>query len=177
MISDMLFLAKADNKQALLKKEPLQLDVEIGRVFEFYEALAAEQDIELRQTGAATVFADRTMIQRALSNLLSNAIRFTPRGMAIDVAVAAADGWVDIAVRNPGPEIAPEHQERIFERLYRIDPSRRQGQTDNVGLGLAITKSIVEMHGGQVSVASRNGHVTFVIRIPVPSSIQLVAQT
>ena len=138
---------------------------------------AAEQEIELRQTGAATVFADRTMIQRALSNLLSNAIRFTPRGMAIDVDVSTADGWVDVAVRNPGPEIPVEHRERIFERLYRIDPSRRQGQTDNVGLGLAITKSIVEMHGGQISMASRDGHVTFLIRMPVPSSMQPVCET
>lgn len=171
MISDMLFLAKADNKQASLMKAPMELDVEVGRLFEFYEALAAEQGIELRQTGAATVFADRTMIQRALSNLLSNAIRFTPRGMAIDVSVGAADGWANIAVSNPGPEIQAEHRERIFERLYRIDPSRRQGQTDNVGLGLAITKSIVEMHGGQISMASRDGHVTFLIRIPLGSAL------
>ena len=166
MISDMLFLAKADNKQASLKKESIELDVEVGRLFEFYEALAAEQGVELRQTGTAKVFADRTMIQRALSNLLSNAIRFTPSGMAIDVAVDAADGWANIAVSNPGPGIPAEHRERIFERLYRIDPSRRQGQTDNVGLGLAITKSVVEMHGGQISMASRDGRVTFLIRIP-----------
>ncbi len=170
MISDMLFLAKADNKQASLKREPIELDVEVGRLFEFYEALAAEQGIELRQTGAAKLFADRTMIQRALSNLLSNAIRFTPGGKAIDVAVDAADGWANIAVTNPGPEIPAEHKERIFERLYRVDPSRRQGQTDNVGLGLAITKSIVEMHGGEISMTSRDGHVTFLIRIPVSSS-------
>ncbi len=169
MISDMLFLAKADNKQASLRKEMLDLRAEVAGLFDFYEALAGEHGIELQQAGAARVFADRSMIQRALSNLLSNAIRFTPRGMAITVSLAAEDGWATLAVSNPGPEIPAEHRERIFERLYRIDPSRRQGSTDNVGLGLAITRSIVEMHGGHISVASQQGQVTFLIRIPVAS--------
>ena len=120
--------------------------------------------------GAATVSADRAMMQRALSNLLSNAIRFTPPGMAIDVAVGAVDGWANVAVCNPGPEIPLEHRERIFERLYRIDPSRRQGQADNVGLGLAIARSIVEMHGGHIRVDSGQGRVTFLIAIPLASS-------
>lgn len=170
MISDMLFLAKADNKQASLKREPVALEAEVSALFDFYEALATEQGVELRQTGAASVFADRAMIQRALSNLLSNAIRFTPRGMAIDVRVGVEDGWASLAVSNPGPEIPPEHRERIFERLYRIDRSRRQGQTDNVGLGLAITRSIVEMHGGRITVASGQGRVTFRVTMPAATS-------
>ncbi len=170
MISDMLFLAKADNKQAILKKESVDLHLEVAKLFEFYEALAGEQGIELRVRGAATVSADRAMMQRALSNLLSNAMRFTPPGMAIDVTVGAVDGWANVAVSNPGPEIPLEHRERIFERLYRIDPSRRQGQADNVGLGLAIARSIVEMHGGHISVDSGQGRVTFLIAIPLAPS-------
>jgi two-component system heavy metal sensor histidine kinase CusS len=170
MISDMLFLAKADNKQASLRKETVDLRAEVAGLLDFYEALAGEQGIELHQTGAAKITADRSMIQRALSNLLSNAIRFTPRGKAITVSLGTENGWATLAVSNPGPEIPEEHRERIFERLYRIDPSRRQGSTDNVGLGLAITKSIVEMHGGYISVASGQGRVTFLIRIPEASS-------
>jgi two-component system heavy metal sensor histidine kinase CusS len=167
MISDMLFLAKADNRQATLHKESVALEAEVRGLFEFYEALASEQGIELRQAGAAIVPADRAMVQRALSNLLSNALRFTPQGRAIDVDIGTEDGRASIAVTNPGPEIPAEHRERIFERLYRVDPSRRQGGSDNVGLGLAITKSIVEMHGGDIRVESGNARVTFVIRLPL----------
>jgi two-component system heavy metal sensor histidine kinase CusS len=120
----------------------------VASLFDFYEALASEQGIELQQTGKAKVSGDRLMIQRALSNLLSNAIQFTPRGMAIKVSIGTENDWANLAISNPGPDIPAELRERIFERLYRIDPSRREGHPDNVGLGLAITKSIVEMHGG-----------------------------
>jgi two-component system heavy metal sensor histidine kinase CusS len=166
MISDMLFLAKADNKQVFLKKEWVELETEVASLFDFYDALATEQGILLQQTGKARVSADRLMIQRALSNLLSNAIRFTPRGMAITVDISTENGWVNLAIRNPGPAIRQEHLERIFERLYRIDPSRREGNTDNVGLGLAITKSIMDIHGGRISVESKEGRVTFSLRLP-----------
>lgn len=166
MISDMLFLAKADNKQASMRKEEVELQTQVANLFDFYDALASESGIELQQTGSATIFADRLMMQRALSNLLSNAIRFTPPGMAIKVSIRSEDGWATLAISNPGPEISADQRERIFERLYRIDPSRREGQSDNVGLGLAITKSIVEMHGGQISVSSQDGQVTFLLRLP-----------
>lgn len=166
MISDMLFLAKADNKKVSLKKEWVDLEVEVGNLFDFYEALASDMGIALQQTGKAKVYADRLMIQRALSNLLSNAIRFTPRSMTIKVHIGMANGRVNLAISNPGPEISPALQERIFERLYRIDPSRREGHTDNIGLGLAITKSIVEMHEGQISVVSEEGQVTFLVQLP-----------
>jgi len=167
MISDMLFLAKADNKQASLRKESVELQTEVANLFDFYEALASELGIELQQTGTAKVFADRAMMQRALSNLLANAIRFTPRGMAIKVSMGTENSWALLSISNPGPDIPAEQRERIFERLYRIDPSRREGQSDNVGLGLAITKSIVEMHGGQIGVTSQDGRVTFFLRIPL----------
>ncbi len=167
MISDMLFLAKADNKQATLRKEQVDLHAEVANLFEFYEALASESGIGLKQTGTAEVFADRLMMQRALSNLLSNAIRFTPRGMVVTVSMGTEDGWARLAISNPGRDIPADQRERIFERLYRIDPSRREGHTDNVGLGLAITKSIVEMHRGQISVTSKDGEVTFFLRMPI----------
>ncbi len=167
MISDMLFLAKADNKRVFLKKETVDLATEVMTLFEFFEALASEQGIELQQSGAATVEADRLMIQRALSNMLSNAIRFTPRGMAIRVNMGVESGWAHLSIANPGPEIPIEHRARIFERFYRIDPSRREGYADNIGLGLAITKSIIEMHGGRISVGSRDGMVTFTMSLPV----------
>jgi two-component system, OmpR family, heavy metal sensor histidine kinase CusS len=166
MITDMLFLAKADNKLLSLKKERVNLPVEVAGLFEFYDAMASERGITLRQSGEALVSADRLMIQRALSNLLSNALRYTPPGGEINVESGIDGAWARLAVTNPGSEIPVEQQERIFERLYRIDPSRREGHTDNVGLGLAITRSIIEMHGGKISVSSNDGRVIFTMTLP-----------
>lgn len=167
MISDMLFLAKADNKLVVLKREPIDLQAEVTRLFEFYDALAGEHGVRLVHSGTATVSGDRLMIQRALSNLLSNAIRFTPEGMAVTVTMGEDEDWVKVVVANPGPEIPAENLSRIFDRLYRVDPSRREGHTDNIGLGLAITKSIIEMHGGTISAESENGRTWFTITIPL----------
>lgn len=167
MITDMLFLAKADNKLLSLKKEPVALAQEVAGLFEFYEAMASERGIGLIQSGDATVAADRLMVQRALSNLLSNALRYTPEGGEIRVEIGADRDRVNLTIANPGPEIPADQRDRIFERLYRIDPSRREGHTDNVGLGLAITRSIVEMHGGRISADSKDGWVVFTMILPV----------
>ncbi len=167
MTSDMLFLAKADNKLVVPKLEELDLEAEVAAVFDFYEALASEHNVRLEQDGVALIAADRLMLRRALSNLLSNAIRFTPSGMAIRVHIGKLQGeWVQLAVTNPGPEIPEEQRTRVFERLYRIDPSRQGGQSDNVGLGLAIIKSIVELHGGNIDVQCGNGETTFTLCLP-----------
>lgn len=169
MISDMLFLAKADNRLLVLHLESMDLQSEVARLLEFYEALASERGVRLTLRGSATVDADRLMIQRALSNLLSNAIRFTPEGMAIEVTIERdARQQTMITVRNPGTEISAEHMPKIFDRLYRIDPSRQDERSENVGLGLAITRSIVEMHRGTISAESVNGWTCFTITLPSP---------
>ena len=166
MVSDMLFLAKADNSQVAPNREAINLQAEVAKLFDFYEALASARHIHLAQSGAATVCADRLMIQRALSNVLSNAIRFTPEGMGVEVTIGENADQAMLAVANPGPEIPAEHLPRIFERLYRVDAARREGRTENVGLGLAITKSIVEMHGGVISAESAKGRTRFTITLP-----------
>lgn len=94
------------------------------------------------------------MLRRALSNLLSNAIRHTPRGGTVSVGIGpVANGFVSVMVENPGEPIAAEHLLRIFDRFYRVDSSR-QRTSEGAGLGLAITRSIVGAHGGQTRVFS-----------------------
>src|SRR3990167_5195319 len=171
IVSDMLFLAKADNSLVAPNREMVDLREEVAKLFDFYEALASARHIHLAQSGAATVFADRLMIQRALSNVLSNAIRFTPEGMAIEVTIEENADQAMIAIENPGPEIPAEHLPRIFERLYRVDAARREGNTENTGLGLAITKSIVEMHGGTISAKSAKGRTCFTITLPQQETV------
>lgn len=166
MISDMLFLATVDNSLIAPKREVIDLQAEVAKLFDFYEALAGESHVRMVQNGAATVCADRLMIQRALSNLLSNAIRFTPEGMAVEVTIGENANQAMIAVANPGPEIPAEHLPRIFERLYRVDAARREGHAENVGLGLAITQSIIEMHGGTIGAESAKGRTCFTITLP-----------
>lgn len=167
MISGMLFLAKADNQLLVPNRESIDLQLEVGRLLEFFEALASERQIRLIQRGAATVKADRLMLQRALSNLLSNAIRFTPKGQAVEVTLGqAADHQVTIAIENPGVGIPADQLSRIFDRLWRVDTSRQDNRSESTGLGLAITRSIVEMHKGRISVISENARTCFTITLP-----------
>jgi two-component system heavy metal sensor histidine kinase CusS len=151
----------------VLKPERVELHEEVARLLGFYEALAGERGVTLEQSGSATVESDRLMIQRALSNLLSNAIRFTPAGKAVKVTIAREREHATVKVENPGEQIPPEHLPKIFERLYRVDRSRREGASDNVGLGLAITKSIVEMHGGSVAAESDVRRTSFTLSLPL----------
>ena len=156
MIADMLFLAKADNGLIVPSREPVDLAAEIGNLFTYYELLAEERGVTLAVQGKGSVTGDRLMLRRALSNLLSNAIRHTPRGGVVSVKIAGAgDGFISVSVENPGEPIPAEHLPRIFDRFYRIDPSR-QRTSEGAGLGLAITRSIIRAHGGQISVSSGN---------------------
>jgi two-component system heavy metal sensor histidine kinase CusS len=104
------------------------------------------------------------MIRRALSNLLSNAIRNTPEEGAVTVSIKAAGSRVAVRIENPAPTMAPEHLPHLFERFYRPDASR-QRSGEGAGLGLAIVKSIVEAHGGSISVSSSENLITFEITL------------
>jgi two-component system heavy metal sensor histidine kinase CusS len=166
MIADMLFLAKADNGLMIPNRESVHLATELQSLFEFYEALADESGVSLRMTGAADTVGDALMLRRALSNLISNAIRHTPRGGTVDVTIRqVSPDEVGIEVRNPGAAIPPEHLGRIFDRFYRVEPSR-QKSTEGAGLGLAITKSIIGAHGGTIMVSSSPGSTSFRVVLP-----------
>jgi two-component system heavy metal sensor histidine kinase CusS len=166
MIGDMLFLAKADNRLIVPKRETVDLQQEVARLMEFHEVLASDRGIRLAAMGAVVVAGDRLMLQRAISNLLSNAIRHTPAGGTVSITLAPDQGGAIIAVENPGAGIAPEHLPHLFDRFYRVDPARREGAEENSGLGLAIAKSIIEAHGGRVSAASSEGRTRFELRLP-----------
>jgi len=106
------------------------------------------------------------MLRRAVSNLLSNALRHTPNGGKVTVKIdEAEDSMTHIAVENTGSEITSEHLPRLFDRFYRVDSSR-QRTTESSGLGLAITRSIVLAHGGEVDVCSANGLTSFTLSLP-----------
>ncbi|TCK18021.1 two-component system heavy metal sensor histidine kinase CusS [Thiogranum longum] len=164
MINDMLFLAKADNDPDDMKTAEVDLASEVETLFEFYEAWAEEHGVKLKLEGTAKVPGDRLMLQRALGNLLSNAIRHASPGATVRIELSAtAMNEAYIVIENPGPSISPEHLPKLFDRFYRVDPARQEGGT---GLGLAIVKSIVEAHGGSVSVTSSEGITRFQVILP-----------
>jgi two-component system heavy metal sensor histidine kinase CusS len=166
MIADMLFLAKADNGLIVPNSGIVDLAMEVRNLFGFYEAFAEEQGVSLNLAGEGIIRGDRLMIRRALSNLLSNAIRHTPSGEAVKVHIEQAkSGVIRLTIENPGEAIEPEHLPRLFDRFYRIDPSR-QKSGDGAGLGLAITKSIVEAHKGTIQAFSSNGLTCFGMTFP-----------
>ncbi|EIC2022369.1 Cu(+)/Ag(+) sensor histidine kinase CusS [Escherichia coli] len=166
MVSDMLFLAQADNNQLIPEKKMLNLADEVGKVFDFFEALAEDRGVELRFVGdKCQVAGDPLMLRRALSNLLSNALRYTPPSEAIVVRCQTVNHQVQVSVENPGTPIAPEHLPRLFDRFYRVDPSR-QRKGEGSGIGLAIVKSIVVAHKGTVAVTSDARGTRFVIMLP-----------
>lgn len=169
-ISDMLFLAKADNGQIIPNQEAIDLAEEIGDLLEYYDVLAEEKSIALSLSGSGQIVGDRLMLRRAVSNLLSNALRHTPNDGVVIVQIDESDdGLTHIAVENSGSEIPAEHLPRLFDRFYRVDSSRLR-TTESSGLGLAITRSIVLAHGGNVDVCSANGLTRFTLLLPTSPS-------
>lgn len=168
MVSDMLFLAQAENGRLPRAVENVALQDEARALAEFYEALAEEQGVRIVVGGAATVAGDRLMLRRALANLLSNALRHTPRGGTVEILIEADGGRAVLAVRNPGDTIPPEEVSRLFERFHRASRARER-HGEGAGLGLAITRSIAEAHGGRIAVQSAAGVTTFRIDLPLVS--------
>ena len=165
-ISDMLFLAKADNNQIIPNQEPINLAEEIGDLLEYYDVLAEEKSVALSLSGGGQIVGDRLMLRRAVSNLLSNALRHTPNEGKVTVRVEKnSEGRILVSVENTGSDIPAEHLPRLFDRFYRVDSSRLR-TTENSGLGLAITQSIVFAHGGDVGVNSEGGKTRFTLSLP-----------
>jgi len=175
MIGNMLVLAQVDNDKAAMSIDSIALDAALDRVIGYFELLAEERGISLRKTlpsGAEVlVRADETMLTRAVSNLVSNALRHASAGSCIEVAAKVeADGSCTIEVSNEGAPIDPEQRTRIFDRFYRADESRHASSSGS-GLGLAIVRSIMDLHGGTVWVRSNPGERTvFGLRFPRPGS-------
>lgn len=166
MITDMLFLAQSDHGLMVPHRERVDLGAEAQALFAFYDAYADEHGVALALEGGGSVDGDRLMIRRALSNLLSNAIRHTARGGTVGVRVAQQpSGATRLSVENPGAAIPAEHLTRVFERFHRVDPSRRK-TSEGVGLGLAITQSIVQAHGATIDASCAEGRTRFQIVFP-----------
>lgn len=165
MIADMLLLAKADNGLVVPHLDSVNLADEVRALFAYYEAVAEDKHLQLCLSGQAQLQGDRLMLRRALGNLLSNAIRHANPGSCVQITLLNSPTGISMAVTNIGDTIPDDLLERVFDRFFRVDPSR-QRSSEGTGLGLAITRSIVTAHGGHIAATSQEGVTTFTIVLP-----------
>lgn len=165
LIENILFLARADNPMLMLAKQNVQVEKEIELVIEFYQALADEKNMQVSLSGRGMIHANPDIFRRLINNLLSNALKYTEANGRIEFIISeVANQYVEIICADTGVGIAAEHIPHIFDRFYRVDPSRTH---PGVGLGLAIVKSIVELNRGTIWLESEVGKGTKVfIHLP-----------
>ncbi len=164
MVNDLLDISKLESGQMTLRRQRLRIGEVMEEAAHLVAALARDKRLTLRQEGelaggvsGGLVEADREIVRRVLVNLLGNALKFTPEGGLITVrAEPAAEGALCVSVIDTGPGIAPEHQARIFEKFYQVQPGATGGVAAT-GLGLSFCKMAVEAHGGQIGVESAPG--------------------
>lgn len=167
MSDNLLFLAKTENTQTVIHLTVTQAGEEIAKIIEFYDLLADERGVKVSLEGDAKLQVDTVLFRRLISNLLANALQYTPCGGVIQFSIVqSTDAMTLITCRDTGIGIAQEHLPKIFDRFYRVDPSR-QAHTEGAGLGLAIVQSIMRLHGGEVAINSVVGEGTsFILSFP-----------
>ncbi|MGQ9714379.1 MAG: GAF domain-containing protein [Anaerolineae bacterium] len=156
LINDLLDISRIETGRLRLDLQPMHVQEVIEEVLGSLRGRAEAKGLRVRAEvpqGLPAVVADRDRITQVVLNLMDNAVRYTPEGGEVSVRVELADEALLVHVQDTGIGIAPEEQDRIFERFYRSEDARVQ-ETEGTGLGLAIVKSLVEMHGGRVWVES-----------------------
>jgi two-component system heavy metal sensor histidine kinase CusS len=170
LIGDLLFLARAESPLAHLHRENLNVGELLSGIREYYEASAADRGVSLSTVvpnEPVIAQLDRTLLQRAVGNLVSNALAHTPAGRSVVLGTSIEPAAVRIEVSDTGVGIPPEALPRVFDRFFRVDESRSQA-SGGTGLGLAIVQSIMLLHGGNVEIASKVGQGTQVtLSVPV----------
>lgn len=155
IVDNLLFLARTDAAEGHLQRASFNGRSAVEKIAAFYELIAEEHNLTIRCEGEGTFVADEMLFSRALSNLVENAVHYTPPGGSITISIGASK----VSVQDTGSGIAAEHLPRVFDRLYRADASR---SSEGVGLGLALVKSIMDLHGGTASIESEPGRGTTV---------------
>lgn len=165
MIDNMLFLARTEQPAATVRRERIDLSELATQLCEYFDGLAEERGMKLINRARGTVDADPDLLRRALANLLVNALRYGAPGSAVGIDSRMQGDKVEISVCNLGEPIAQDHLPHLFDRFYRCDSSRNQ-PGDSGGLGLAIVRSILHLHGGSVTVCSDKEETRFTMLFP-----------
>lgn len=170
LIGDLLDLRRVEAGVGI-RREPCRMGLVMVEAVEAIRGRASAKGVDLRlepSEGSPTVMGDRTLLRQAVTNLVDNAVKYTPSGGEVTVGLDVTEDTATVRVTDTGIGIAPPDQSRLFEMFYRIK-RREAGSTQGTGLGLALVKSIVERHGGRVWVESALNHgSTFFIELPLP---------
>jgi two-component system, OmpR family, heavy metal sensor histidine kinase CusS len=165
MVESVLFLARADNPQYMTTAVDFPVRDQLLRVADYFEGIADDVGIAIQVTASGQLHADIDLFRRAVSNLLANALRYTPRGDTVALTAHETSEGMIVTVANPGTPIPPEHLGRLFDRFYRVDESRSDSSA-STGLGLAIVRTIMELHGGNATVESDAAATQFHLHFP-----------
>jgi two-component system, OmpR family, sensor kinase len=172
LVEDLLLLARLDEQRSA-RSEPVDLAVLAGDATHDARGLAPDRRVRLVGLGPgrgpepSVVIGDDNRLRQVVANLVGNAVRHTPAGTPIEVAVGHEGGRAVLEVRDHGPGLPPGHGGKVFERFYRVDSSRARTQGGGSGLGLSIVSAIVTAHGGRVGVAQTpGGGATFRVELP-----------
>ena len=169
LVQDIIELSRLQGTDVVLMGENIDLNEVLAEAVDRNKLPAEEKRIKISVGGSVhqPVFGDRDLLMTALRNLIDNAIRYSPEDTTVGVGLRERDGLVQISVTDQGPGIAPDEQDRIFERFYRIDAARSR-HTGGTGLGLSIVKHVVANHGGEITLWSQPGQgSTFTVRLPM----------
>lgn len=169
LVGGLLMLAQAESGNLPLNFQPVELDLLLTEVFQEMRVIAGGRvRVHLTEIDQLQVNGDRDRLKQVLINLVANAIQYTPAGGDVFLSLSKVGGQARILCRDTGPGIPAEDLPHIFERFYRAEKSRTRGKTTGFGLGLSITKWIVEHHHGRIEVDSKEGQGTmFVIYLPL----------
>ena len=165
MINNMLFLARTEQVDAAIHRQDIDLAETVEQLGDYFEGVAEEHQMRVVNEASGSLHADPDLLRRALANLIANALRYGATGTEVRVSCERTADNVVITVENSGEPIAAEHLPRLFDRFYRCDPSRAQ-PGDSGGLGLAIVRSIMQLHGGEVRVTSDASVTCFSLSFP-----------
>jgi two-component system heavy metal sensor histidine kinase CusS len=166
IVDNLLFLARTEAAESHLERTSFDGRAAIEKIAAFHELIAEEQQLTIHCRGEATFVADEMLFSRAVTNLVENAVRHTSAGGTIEVTIANQGAAGEVSVKDNGSGIGLEHLPRVFDRFYRSDSSR---SSEGVGLGLALVKSIMDLHGGSARIESNPGQGTKVT-LAFPSS-------
>jgi signal transduction histidine kinase len=170
LVNDLLLLARADNGELKLNLEDIDLDIVVGEAYREARILAKDRDLKVTVVDfePVRIKGDADRLKQLLSNLLGNAIKFTPDGGQIIINLRKTEHDAIIQIQDTGIGISPEHLQRIFDRFYQADASRvRMDTAEGAGLGLSIAQWIAQAHGGSIQVDSTLGEgTTFTVTLP-----------
>jgi two-component system heavy metal sensor histidine kinase CusS len=169
LIDNLLFLARAESPQMIVSRQTLDIGHEVNMIRDYFAPAAHESGIDFNVEVPEGISAelDRSMFQRALSNLINNALVHTPRGGKITLRALLKPDFLGIEVTDTGSGISPEHLPHVFDRLYRADAARTS-ESRSIGIGLAIVRSVVTLHGGTCGIESQiNQGTTVWIKFPI----------